>query len=190
MATASIRLTNYDRDNVAGAAIAASFKDREATIASEGDRLGRLCYETVFTAAERKAAKAMPKGWLRLDACLHFNVGGMSIRFDLLDDGVPVPATNRGYCSSRLGSISDPDVVGAVTKHASDVETLKKDREKARSSLKGLLYSVTTLKALRDIWPEGELFFVGLTSKAGAPGLPAPQITELNAMLGLQKEAA
>ena len=185
----SIRLTNYDRDNVAASAITAAFKAREAALEIEADRLGRLCYEAVFSAAARKAAKAMPKDWLRMDACLGFNVGGMSIKLNLLDEGVPVPYTRGGYCNNRLGVVTEPDLVQAVTTYLSDVETLKSDREKARSSLKGLLYSVSTLKALRETWPEGEPFFQGLTRKSGAPGLPAPQITELNAMLGLEKAA-
>ncbi|MFB0491985.1 hypothetical protein ABIE45_004571 [Methylobacterium sp. OAE515] len=185
---ASIRLTNLDRDNVVAAALTSAFAERRASLDLAADRLGRTCYDSVFKASERKAAAAMPKGWLRLDSCLRFNVGGLDVVLNLVGEGVPVPG-GAGRDCRRLGAVADPDLVGAVQAHLADVERLKDDRAKAKSSLRALLYSVSTVKALRELWPEGEPFLAGLASKAGAPGLPAPQISELNAMLGL-KEAA
>lgn len=185
---ASVRLTNMDRDNIVSAALTSAFKERSAALKVAADKLGRACYEAVFKPAERRAAAAMPKGWLQMDACLRFNVGGLDVVLNLLGEGLPVPAGSGRYCQ-RLGAISEPDLVSAVQSHLADVERLKEDRAKAKSSLKALLYSVSTLKALRELWPEGEPFLAGLSNKAGAPGLPAPQISELNAMLGL-KEAA
>jgi hypothetical protein len=189
MASNSIRLTNYDRDAVIAAALEASFKDRSAALKAAADKLGRRCYEVVFSAPLRKSAAAMPAGWLSLDTCLRFNVAGMDVRLSLLGEGLPVPHRASGYCE-RLGAITDEDTVAAIRAHQKATEDLKDEQRKARSSLKALLYSVSTLKALRELWPEGEPFFVGLDSKSGAPGLPAPQITELNALLGIQKEAA
>lgn len=186
---ASVRLTNMDRDRVIDAAISASFAKRTEEQNAASDRLGRACYEAVFKAAERKAAAAMPEGWLRLDACLRFNVGGLNVVLHLLGDGVPVPG-GRGHSCHRLGAISDTDLVTAVQDHLSEVETLESDERKARKSLRALLYSVNTLKALRELWPEGAPFFSHLEMRTGATNLPAPQITELNAMLGLQSEAA
>jgi hypothetical protein len=179
----SVRLTNQDRDSVVKAAIQESFTERHRALKAEEDRLARRCYDTVFPASVRKAAASMPAGWLRSDTCLRFNVGGLNIRLDIAGDGLRVPS--QQWNCERLGNVADEALIVEVQAFLQARDGLKAEREKAQQSLKALLYSVTTLKALRDLWPEGEPFFRGLASKTGAPGLPAPQITELNAMLGL-----
>lgn len=185
----SVRLTNQDRDNVVKAAVEASFADRQQALKVEEDRLARRCYATVFSASVRKAAASIPSGWLPEDRVLRFNVGGLNIRLDVIGDALRVPAQHAHR--ERLGNVADEGLIAEVQAFLQARDGLKAKREKAQQSLKALLYSVTTLKALRDLWPEGEPFFRGLASKTGAPGLPAPQITELNAMLGLPaREAA
>ncbi|SFJ68625.1 Nmad5 family putative nucleotide modification protein [Methylobacterium brachiatum] len=179
----SVRLTNQDRDNVVKAAIQASFTDRHRALKVEEDRLARRCYDAVFSEKVRKAVAVIPAGWLRADTCLRFNVGGMNIRLDVAGEGLRVPS--QQWNCERLGNVADESLIAEVQAFLQARDGLKAEREKAQQSLKALLYSVTTLRALRDLWPEGEPFFRGLASKTGAPGLPAPQIAELNAMLGL-----
>lgn len=183
------RLTNFDRDTIAAAACKAAFTARHEALAVAADALARRCYEAVFSVSARKAAAAMPAGWLRRDSCLYFNVGGLDVKLDTLDEGVPVPSTAHGYCSSRLGAVSDPELVADVQKHLDTKDALKTEQKSARAALDALLGSVTTLKALRLAWPDGEPFFTSVaTDKEGAK-LPAPHVAELNAMLGLTAAA-
>lgn len=189
MSQPSIRLTNMDRDSIISDAIKTSFRPRSEEIKRAEDALARRCYETVFPEKVRKQAAAMPKGWLALDNCLRFNVLGLDARLDVVGEGLPVPNRARGYCE-RLGSISDDALAAEVRTHLDAVEKLKADRRKATDTLKALIYSVTTVKALRDVWPEGEPFFGKLSPKDSGKRLPAPRVVELNAMLGLVAEAA
>lgn len=188
MSQPSIRLTNMDRDSIVADAIEASFQARVTALDAAEDALARRCYEAVFPEKVRKQAAALPKGWLRLDKCLRFNVLGLSAELHVSGDGLPVPFGSRGYCQ-RLGSIADETLAASVRSHLDEVEAMKADRSKAKGAVNALVHSVTTVKALREIWPEGEPFYGKIGPKDGAR-LPAPRVVELNAMLGLPAKAA
>lgn len=189
MSQPSIRLTNMDRDLIIADAVETSFKARREAHKAAEDALARRCYEAVFPEKVRKQAMAMPKGWLHLDACLRFNVAGLDAVLNVDGDGLPVPSQARKYCQ-RLGSIADEALASEVRVHLDATEALRNEERKALSTVKALLYSVTTVKALREVWPEGEPFYGKLAPKDGGSRLPAPRIVELNAMLGLAAEAA
>jgi hypothetical protein len=192
----SYRLTKWDRESIQKRAIEAAFKERTEALAKDEDRLGRRAYEHLFTTAERKAAKALPDNWLRRDACLRFNVDGLSVLLTLSDGGVPVPYRGKGsqsggYSCSPLGAIQNGPLADEIKAHLKALEDLKQDRDRAKHALWAVLQSVSTLKGLQTAWPEGEPFWSALASRANEPNVPAPRIEELNAMLGLPlREAA
>jgi hypothetical protein len=177
-----MRLTNYDREQICNAALNGAFKPRFEALALAEHDLAIAGYESVFPADVRKQAGKMPKGWLRLDACLSFNVGGFDMRLNVRGDGVPVPY-DGGYCR-RLGTITG-DLADKIHAHFADVDKLKAERDTAKRALTAMLQSCSTLKRLQEEWPEGEPYWSALAAKANVPGLPAPRVQEINAMLGL-----
>lgn len=178
----SIRLTNDMRDSIIRAAVKARFdKDIEARAKIE-DKIGRKFYAAVISEAERRAIAKLPERWWREDQCLRFNVGGWALNFALIGKPVRVPKSSN--CNT-LGAISDPELVKEGQAHA---ESLKEDgriRDEARRTLKGLVYSVSTVGALRTIWPEGAPFYS--TIQAPPATQVAPIVANINAMFGLTK---
>lgn len=192
---ASFRLTNDAREVIVRRAVEAAFNPRFEALKDREDALARRCYDIVIPATEQKSAAKLPANWLRRDACLNFNVGGMHVKLTLKGEGLVVPyetrdGQSRGYsCHSRLGTVADPDLVQDVTAYLSDREELRSGRRQATEATRALLNGVTTIKLLCEVWPEGRPYYESFMVEKPAAHLPAPQIASLNAMLGLAEAA-
>ncbi len=183
------RLTKYEREAIAAKAVAHAFDPKKVAIETTEDALGREAYAVVIPASESAAAAKMPTNWFRLDKCLRFNVGGQSISLSLSGEGLPVPYQAKGeeygsYHCGRLGTILPGDLCDRIQAHAQAKEDYRNQRGAAYRSVFALVASVTTIKRLREIWPEGEAFFKGYDESAPS-NLPAVRTDEVNAMLGL-----
>lgn len=191
---ASFRLTTSYRDSIVHYAIEGAFAERDKALAEREHALARRCYDAVIPAAEQRLAAKMPEHWLRRDACLRFNVGGLTVDLRTADGGLPVPYRPKGekyggYSCNRLGAVSDPDIVQDVNAYLADVEALKKTRAEAKAALRGMLAGVNTIKVLAELWPEGRPYYERYMVERPAPNLPAPQIAAVNALLGLAEAA-
>lgn len=183
-----MKLTKYTRQEIARAATAFAYDSKEKELRSAEDALAREAYATLFPEREIKAVLALPKNWIRFDECLQFNVGGQRLHlYTEKDKGLPVPyriGDYAGYSSKTLGTIGHGDLCDRIQAHAGTVEKTKRARSDSYRKVLALTESVTTIKRLREIWPEGEQFY-GKYANAPAVNLPAVQVAELNAELGL-----
>jgi len=187
------KLTKYSREAIARRAVAHAFDGRKAELDAAEDALAREAYNTVIPEAEQKLALKLPSNWLRLDACLQFNVGGQRITLRVSGDGLPVPYRMKGseygtYGCHQLGVIEHGDLCDRIQKHAQAVETLKEERYTALRATEEMLNAVTTTGKLKEVWPQGEQFYADYEDRP-APSLPTVRVDDVNALLGL-KEAA
>ena len=183
------RLTNDMRSAITSAAVAHGFDARQEAFAAVEDSLAREAYAYVFTEAEIKAVGKVPENWFRVDSCLRFNVGGLTIQLSTIDAGLPVPFKTKheeygGYHCHILGVIMPGDLCDRIQSHAQNKDELKKARRAAHGSVQNMLYGVSTMKRLREVWPEGAAFYAAFETGA-VPGLPAVRVDEINAALGL-----
>lgn len=175
----SIRLTNEMRDRIIEAAVKARFDAEKKARAKAEDALGRKLYKIAFTEAERRAVEKLPSRWWREDKCLRFNVGGMTLQFNLDGQGVKVPTIN---CNT-LAAITDRDLIEEARSHADSTASGRKAREAAKGVLRGLVYSVTTIGALRSVWPEGAAFYRDIQAPPSTQ--IAPIVADINKLFGL-----
>lgn len=183
------RLTKDLRQAIANAAVAHAFESKLEALKATEDALAREAYAFVIPASEIEAAANMPANWFRLDACLRFNVGGYTVRLQMVGDGLPVPyrAKNEeygGYHCGNLGTIPPGDLCDRIRAHADATEAYKAERRTAYAATIGLLDGVSTLKRLAEVWPAGERFYKRYDDAVPA-SLPAVRISEVNAMLGI-----
>lgn len=183
------KLTKYSREAIARRAVAHSFDPRQAELKIAEDRLAREAYATLFSDAELAIVATLPEGWVRLDACLQFNVGGQRITLDVSGDGLPVPyrprgSENGGYYCHQLGVIEHGDLCDRIQKHAQTVDTVKSERRAALRATEQMLGAVTTTGKLKEIWPQGAQFYAEYEDKPPVH-LPAVRVDEVNAALGL-----
>lgn len=178
----STRLTNWDRDGIVTAAVHHAFEPRRAALAVAEDKLAKEAYAFLVPEAVRKQAAKLPAGWISYSATIRLNVGGLDMSLDLKKE-VPLPVRLRTY-GERLGAIPIGDLADRIQAHALAKEALKEERKEAQAKVKALVYSVTTVTKLREIWPEGEKFYGGI-EKAEPKSFPAIRIAEVNAALGI-----
>lgn len=182
----AVRLTNDLRQIIVNKAIAHAFDPKLSKLKESEDALGREAYAAVFTKAETDKVALVPENWIRRDKCLQFNVGGLHIRLELQGDGLPVPyriGDYAGYSCKTLGVIEAGDLCDRIRAHASACEQHRNDRRTAAKAVEGMLAKVSTLKKLREVWPEGERFYAQYEKAKEA--LPTIRVDEINAALGL-----
>lgn len=180
---ASVKLTNWDRDNIVRAAGKGAFAARRLAHEAAGEALAFEAYAFIVTPAEQKAIAKLPARWWKRDKCLRFNVEGQRITLNVPEPGVLVPPSSGGYCET-LGAITEGDLCSRIQAHAQAGEALKAEQKDAEAKVKALVYSVTTTAKLREVWPEGEAFYDGIESRSPS-SLPMVRVAEVNAALGI-----
>lgn len=182
----SVRLTNDLREIIANRAVKHAFDPKFKAWKDEEDKLAREAYGAIFPAAELAAIAKIPSNWVRHDNCLRFNVGGLRIALRVQGDGLAVPyriGQYSGYGCHELGVIQPGDLCDRIRKHVSAVEAEKSAMHRANAQLKAMLAKISTLKKLREIWPEGQQFYAQYEEVKAS--LPAIRVDEINAALGL-----
>lgn len=180
-------LTKYTRECIARAATAFAYDPKFKELNEEEDALAREAHAAIFPKAELATLKGVPANWIKLDACLRFNVGGQRLYLRTLDDGLPVPyriGDHAGYSCHELGTIPHGDLCDRIQAHAQAVEATKTANRETYRKVLALVDSARTVKKLRTIWPEGEQFYAKYDAVQPTK-LPAIRIDELNAELGI-----
>ncbi|MCE3590053.1 hypothetical protein LXJ59_26030, partial [Escherichia coli] len=145
---------------------------------------------SIYPEAELKKVNALPDNWFRPDACLQFNVGGLTIRLNIIGKGLPVSYRAKGeqtggfYGCRTLGVIPHGDLCDRIQAHATAYEKYKGERAAALKACTVMLSRVTTTVKLAEAWPEGEQFFKKFHDEPKA-ALPMVRVDEVNSLLGL-----
>ncbi|OYW51807.1 MAG: hypothetical protein B7Z29_21190 [Hyphomicrobium sp. 12-62-95] len=187
------RLTNDIRGAIHKAAVTAAFAEREAAMKAAEAALAVEAYEATFSEDVLALVAKVPANWFRKDRCLNFNVGGLRIRLNTSDYGLPVPyqsAGGRGYgCHEEIGTVMPGDLCDRIQAHAKAKEALRDQYKRAEKDLEMLLLSISTVNKLKEVWPEGEPFYSRFLDTR-APSLPAIRFAEVNKVLGLEPKSA
>lgn len=190
----AIKLNKTIRDEIIEDAVIAAFSDRKALLAQMRTKFADELYERTFGEHELIALK-LPDGW-----CAKYN--SLSIKCDNFasyyryDEDEELPLRKFDLSITRLFPDRVGDSLTIETNHPFYVKAQKivaehkaihNDVVEFSNTLKRLLYSVTTVEKLREVWPEGEPFF---PAEAQAVKLPIPfGLTEsINKTLGFVKK--
>jgi len=129
--------------------------------------------------------KSIPGKWFRHCSCLRFNVGGQQ-HYLTAEHEVVTPYDS--HCA--LLGVLDAIIGDEVMAHARAKEDLKTARNEADAKITGLLYSITTMKQLVELWPEGKEFYQDSLSIDNKTGAVAIRFDDMNARLGLKTTRA
>lgn len=186
-----MRINKIIAQSIATNAVNDTFDDRKKELKDREAKLGMEGYETMFSEAVRKQAAAMPKEWIRQDACLRFNAGGYNLLFNV-PEPVPVPIHTRPYgyggSCNKLADIPHGDLCDRMQKWAQDCKTLTDEINQANRSVMNLVTRFSSIKRLKEAWPEGYEFYKAYEGEPVKVPLPALRIDELNKVLGLPKK--
>ena len=156
--TKDTRLNAHLRNQIVEKAIATSFEGREKALKKAENDLADAVYEKEF-AAGAALLQAAPPEWKTFST-------SVSIRHDDFDDRFYSEKPNRDLQMSESRPV--PPLKGRVTltgklltaadKYAKEWHKLREEKAQARDKILSLVLSVSTVKKLLEVWPEGKAF--------------------------------
>lgn len=174
------KITNFTRECIVLSAIQVSFDPVKQKLNEEEDALMAEAYSFIYSATERRISASLPAGWLKVSKALTLNVDGRKIE---LKGATPLPV--RYDHGREHGSIPAGDLASRINAHAEKREDVKVAIGDARSKLSAMLSSISTMKKLQEVWPEGLPFYERfLNQQAILP--PAVRVEDVNKSLGIK----
>lgn len=184
------KLTNNQRDTIAKRAARSKYPQKRGYfLLEEQDKLAREVYDILVPKKVRDALASLPSGWLGKSRFVAFVYESGSrvaaLNLDVGDNEENLLPSKGHYIP--LGIIK-----GELAERVANLETrcadVKIKHDALRQSVNVMVSSVSTFAQLRKVWPEGAEFYADLDNEPAAYGLPAVQISEINAALGLPRE--
>lgn len=196
-----MRITKEMKAGIINDALLFKFKALEAEIEAERTALADAMYDHLFGAVEAQA-RAMPEGWIAYVQGLTISCDGfawqrLNSKGELLNPEMlgrdlklskprPFPDNMSAF---NLKITSDhplwKQAWGLVKKHRKVLE----DKTELRRKISALLAACTTLKQLREAWPEGEPFFPAEIKHSTAL-VPVGLSDQINKALGIPSAAS
>ena len=179
----SRRLTNDDRKLIRERILEHAFSKRAKALAAEENALADAAYDRIYSKKVRDAMAALPRGFLVEDEEIYANVAGRRFCLKLTE-----PRRARaGYAlnnSDKCFNVLADDALGMkILAHGDAKKALQAEREKALSSIRAALASMSTVKQCIERWPEIRAFVEDLEKKP-VTALAIP-LRDLNRTLGL-----
>lgn len=184
---ASVRLTDYLRDQICKAVIGDRFEAQRKKIAKERRSIALACYNKFYSRSIRAKMSALPDGWLPSESSIRVRLGG---KHDYLQfDGSSYNSEiQKRFLAKDIGPVAlDLEATDSITERYRSCEDESKDIDAAerrlRQEIRSVLYSVTTTGRLLAVWPEVEPFLSNI--EPATVSVPAVPVAELNEKLGL-----
>lgn len=175
-----MRLTNDIKLQIRGKAVSETFDKEQEELKIEEHKLAEECYYSVFDKELIKKISKIPEEWLRQCDCLMFTAT-TGYRFRLNAAKKFITPANNG-CST-LGVLS-----AELTEKVIALDNKKNEYSKRRwditDKITVLLSGIKTVKQLKQLWPEGEVFYKDFIVE-NKNTLPAIQTSEINKILGI-----
>lgn len=173
------RLSKYDRNKMVNVALARAFDEEYEKLEKEEDALAKALYEAAFGIDTLAKVKSV-MDWVDLSHFHRFEVCGLTFEVRSIK---AMPEPRISYPVAR---INKPELRDKIM----DVKARKKELDEKKASSKAmieaLVESVTTLKRLKEIWPDGKEVWSCIKEDAPLKTcLPAVHIDKVNEILRL-----
>lgn len=197
------RLSNAKVEGILNRTLTHRFSKEIAALVTAQSAFADRVYNDVYSKPDRDKMNALPKGWLVEATSMNVRIGGsswISLDFDgkrlpsalrLCQDGVtagtaitrPVKAVHNG----RIAAVYEATHALAIRyeKLQQEKSSLESQVEEARSKLRSVLRSFTTVGGLLKAWPELAPFVAAPVATNAPNTLPAIPLAQLNELLNL-----
>ena len=174
-----MRLTKEIKRNIREAAVKAAMAKKTAALKKRAADLGDRVYEDYYGVYLQTISK-LPETFFNRheEADLEWRTDRRHTLRVEMSRCRPFAAIHRPYYTPTV-ELTRPDFIAAATKLKEDWKAFAVLENELRSKIQGLLAPITTLKRLREIWPEGEPFFPGEQTIVNAPMVVADEVNEL-----------
>jgi len=187
-------LNNDMRAAIVRRAQAHAFDARKEAMAVAEDALAREVHAALFKKGWLDIAEKLPPRWVARTRVLRVNAHGEKIELAMRSEGDPVivPALDRDNTAwvnhhhihgSFTDDGTDDCMARRIATHARERDKLKNERAQAGKTLRTMLDTFRTVKAMHDAWPEGEPFYRDY--KLQRRQVPVVQVGKINDLFDL-----
>lgn len=178
-----MRLSEQVRSTILDRALKHGFDKDRALLKKREKTLGEMAYNDIYSKKVRDLMQALPAGYLPETSNVLCRFGSTEGRV-YFEKEKRVPAKHDRYSAVAKIFPGDHKLTQQYLELSQQQKDLNTRYKETREQIKAILYSVTTLKKLQEIWPECEPFIKDMliTQK---PALPAVPVKEVNKSLGL-----
>lgn len=175
------RLTNSIKEEILEEALNFKFSKEEAEIEKKRKELANDVYNDIYSKKTQEIMTGIPKGYLPTDVDCYVQFCNEYTRVFWGDRRL------IAYKHCNTNAVKVYNETHKLTLKFLAIKEEYRDwrhrRSNARLSISTILNSVSTVKKLIEVWPEGKRFIKNLEAEKVA--LPALPIAEVNKMLGL-----
>lgn len=179
------RLTNQIRQSMLKTVLNHAFSAAERTAAQTKLVAAEKIYSDIY-GAHLIAMESLPRGFLEKRSYIYIAIGGQTRQIDFAECKL-IGADHYSRHSTNKAKlyVGDELVVAEWLKAESDCDDIEKRRNAMRREVGAVLDSVPTFKKLWEVWPECKSLLEKYEAKPSIAILPAVQVANLNAALGL-----
>jgi hypothetical protein len=187
----ALPLTNERRDSILCNAQDLTFAARREAIKQESNRLAELAYSHLYPADVQAKMNALPVEFFSQTSTIfaYLPGNGDSVNLDLISSR-RVGACDREWRRPAYYLVTGSAVTECVVKLKADRGQLAQDVNTFKSELRRFLAGITTVKKLKEVWPEGEEFYKHLLGDDAPKNALAVRPETINALIGSMKEVA
>lgn len=148
---------------------------------------GEKVYQKIYS-AHLIAMESLPKGWMDKSSYIYVAIGGQRRKVEFTEHKLIGKGHAGNYGSyAELFDSSEPVAVEYVAS-CDALNTIEAERTKYKKQISALLEGITTFKKLWEVWPDCKPILEKFEVKPTIAILPAVQLQDLNAALGLPVE--
>lgn len=178
-----MRLTKELRKRIKDQIIEHRFNDDKSKLDQKKDKFALKVYTTVFSKKERELLVSLPEGWTTKLSSFQVNLGGETHRFYLSEKlifpgGYSNYSTVKAYDGSHALSEEKAKLICEKQNFNAEVNSAKAD-------INAILTSVSTIKRLKEAWPEITTIVDNLAPEEKIANFPAVRMQDLNKSLKL-----
>lgn len=196
------RLTNEIRDKIINNAIAKAVGDRESVqLKALADKFSAKLIETAVGDDLEKLQNlekqikdlidSVPapfriyesESHINRDSYVRLNLAGEAVDWNFDKEEI-FPLTQR---SNRYVIPQGHELISVMENYRAEQKNINDIKANVRENVKALVYSVTTVKKLLEVWPESEELIPQNVAKPSVQ-LPSIKIEQLNALIGVPSD--
>lgn len=176
------RLTNEIRQQIITKLLNHGFSKQQAALEAEENALALDAYNDIYPSAIQELMQTLPTGFLTVSKSIYCKFG--SEYANLAFEGSEGKCIADKHTGVAKVYAADSNLALKYMELDFKGKSLRDERNQAKVTAYGILYSVHTVEKLLETWPECKPFVEAVTPvpKPLPPALPIP---EINAMLGL-----
>ena len=176
-----MKLTKEMKHKIREKAIQMTFAERSEALAKESNRLAELVYTALYPPEIVAAMNRLPEEFFSQTRSFAVKISKQYVHVNLTSSRRI--GAHHQYRSYIEYAPENGEILTSAQRLVQERTRLEADTEILRAELRTLITPITTMKRLRELWPEGEEFYKSFDAAPPKDNLPAVDVPTLNSLM-------